>query len=110
MEEGSYTPPFSPRLDGKGLHFAYPGIAIQANGDMEPAPGQIEDDGMNAELLLLLVSIAESLVVLPPISLLLTNIIPVDLVEGFIEGLIDRDKVAERYSFTYKSYLYTVAA
>jgi hypothetical protein len=68
-----------------------------------------EDDDMDAELLPS-VPIAESSVVLPPISLLLTNTIPAGLVEGFIEGRIDRGKVAERWSFIYKSYLCTVAA
>jgi hypothetical protein len=65
---------------------------------------------MDVELLLLLVPIAESSVVLPSILPLLTNIISIGLVKGFVEGLIDRDKIAKRCSFTYKLYLYTVAA
>jgi hypothetical protein len=65
---------------------------------------------MDAELLLLLMSIAESSVVLPPILLSLTNTIPTGLVKGFIKGPIDRGKIAERCSFTCKSYLCTVTA
>ena len=66
------------------------------------------DDDMGAELLLLSVPIAESSVVLPPISPSLTNTIPAGLVEGFVEGRIDRGKVVERCSFTCKSYLCTL--
>jgi hypothetical protein len=55
-----------------------------------------EGDDMGLELLLPSVPIAESSVVLPPISPSSTNIIPAGLVEGFIEGRIDRGKVAER--------------
>ena len=69
-----------------------------------------EDDDMGAELLLLLVPIAESSVVLPPISPSSTNTIPVGIVEGFVEGGIDSGKVVERCSFTCKSYLCTIAA
>lgn len=59
---------------------------------------------MDAELLLPSVPITDSSVVLPPI-LLPTNTIPA----GLVEGQIGRGKIAERYSFTYKSYLCTVA-
>jgi len=69
-----------------------------------------EGNGMNVELLLLLVPIAESSVVLPSVSPSLTNTIPAGLVEGFVEGPIDRGKVVQRCSFTCKSYLCTVAA
>jgi hypothetical protein len=65
-----------------------------------------EDDSIEAEPLRLLVPIAESSVVLPSVSPSLTNIIPA----GLVEGLIDCGKVAERCSFTCKSYLCTVAA
>jgi hypothetical protein len=65
-----------------------------------------EDDDMDAKLLLPSVPIAESSVVLSPISPSPTNAIRAGLVEGFVEGRIDRGKVAERYSFTYKSYLW----
>jgi hypothetical protein len=65
---------------------------------------------MDAELLPPSIPITESSVVLPPISPSSTNIIPAGLVEGFVERRIDRGKVAERYSFTCKSYLCTVAA
>jgi hypothetical protein len=43
---------------------------------------------MGAELLPLLVPIAESSVVLPPISPSSTNTIPVGMVEGFVKGRI----------------------
>jgi hypothetical protein len=55
-----------------------------------------EDDDVGTELLLPSVPIAESSVVLPPISPSSTNIIPAGSVEGFVEGRIDRGKVAER--------------
>ena len=64
-----------------------------------------EDDDIDAELLLPSVPIAESPVVLPPISPLLTNTIPA----GSVEGRTVCGKVAERCSFTCKSYLCTVA-
>ena len=51
-----------------------------------------EVDGIDAELLLPPVSIAESSVVLPPISPLLTNTILAGLVEGFVEGRMDCGK------------------
>ena len=73
-----------------------------------------EDDDMGAELLPLSVPIAETSVMLPPISPPSANAIPAGLVEGFVEGFvegrIDSGKVAERCSFTCKSYLCTVAA
>jgi hypothetical protein len=69
-----------------------------------------EDDDVGTELLLPSVLITESSVVLPPISPSSMNIIPAGLVEGFVEGRIDRSKITERWSFTCKSYLCTVAA
>jgi hypothetical protein len=69
-----------------------------------------EDDDIDAERLLPSVPIAESSVVLSPISPSSTKIISVGLVEGFVEGRIDRGKIAERCSFTGKSYLCTLAA
>ena len=84
--------------------------SAKIRGSITSRHSEKEDDDMDAELLLPSVSIAESLVVLPLISPLLTNTIPAGLVEGFVEGRIDRGKVAERWSFTCKSYLCTVAA
>jgi len=84
--------------------------SAKIRGSITSRHSEKEDDDMDAELLLPLVSIAESSVVLPPISPLLTNTIPAGLVEGFVEGRIDRGKIAEQWSFTCKSYLCTVAA
>ena len=64
----------------------------------------------NAELLLLLVFITESLVILLLISLSSINITAIDLIEGFIERLINSGKIMERCNFTCKSYLCTLAA
>jgi hypothetical protein len=54
-----------------------------------------DDDDMDAEPLLLLVPIAESPVMLPPILPSSMTTIPAGLIEGFIEGRIDRSKVAK---------------
>jgi hypothetical protein len=56
-----------------------------------------EDDDVGTELLLPSLPIAEFSVVLPPISPSSTNIIPAGLVEGFVEGRIDRGKVEHRW-------------
>jgi hypothetical protein len=54
-----------------------------------------EDNDMDAELLLPSAPIAESSVVLPPISPSSTNTIPAGLVEGFVEGRIDKKTFIE---------------
>jgi hypothetical protein len=84
--------------------------SAKISGSITSRHSEEEDDDIDAELLLPSVPIAESSVVLPPISPSLANTIPAGLVEGFVEGRIDRGKVAERWSFTCKSYLCTVAA
>jgi hypothetical protein len=56
-----------------------------------------DDDDVGTELLPPSVPIAESSVVLPPISPSSTNIIPAGLVEGFVEGRIDRGKIEHRW-------------
>jgi hypothetical protein len=87
-----------------------PSDSAKIRGSIISRHSEEEDGDIDTELLLPSVPIAGSSVILPPISPSLTNTIPVDLVEGFIEGRIDRGKVAERWSFTCKSYLYIVAA
>lgn len=52
-----------------------------------------ENDNISTKLLLPSISNTESLIMLSPLSLLSTNIIPVNLVKGFIEGRTDRGKV-----------------
>ena len=73
--------------------------SAKVRGSITSRHSEEEDDDMDTELLLPSVPIAESSALLPPISPSSTNIIPAGLVEGFIEGRIDRGKVAERWSF-----------
>ena len=88
--------------------------SAKIHGSITSRYSEEEDGDMDGELLLPSVPIAESSIVLPPVSPSLTDTIPAGLVEGlvegFVEGRMDRGKVAERWSFTCKSYLCTVAA
>jgi hypothetical protein len=61
-------------------------------GSIKSRHSEKEDDDMDAELLLLSVLIAESSVVLPPISPSSANTIPTGLVEGLVEGRIEEGR------------------